>query len=602
MRTPKSTNHMKKIYGLLAWLAGMTVSLSASAYDFEVDGIYYNILSIPEAKVEVTYREYTNYKYESGYEGDMVLPSTVTLNSRVFTVTRIGENAFYQNEKLISIQLPEHLESIGTNAFYECDHLTGINLPSELTSIESSAFYGCKQITYLKIPKSVMTIGQWGFLDCGILELYIEDSDEKLEISGYNYLTFANIPIVTGYIGRNLDGPRFSSKTLTSLTFGDKVTRVSDVTNYYNGESNNFTTLNLGANVEEIEGSAFSNASKLQTLVLPDKLTKIGESAFSGCSALNNITMGRNVKEIKAEAFANCKAINTITVQMAEPAAFSQDVFDNIIYATAALYVPSGTTGLYQSTAYWSNFFAVQEGTPTETQKWLMTASGGEHGKVMFGGKVVENVTTSKIVDDGSEVIFSIVPDFGYQVASLRLNGEDVTDQLNGLTFTLESMTRDNTLSVTFEETPVWLTINNAESGSVVERVRMGQKYTYQILPAEGYKVHIVSFNGEGVTEQLDEDGCFTTPYLTGNSTLSVVYESTATDVKASLAPDLRIYPVGESLKIENAVAGQTLSICTLSGAVVRNEMLSSTSASIALPTGQTYVVSTCGRTVKVRL
>lgn len=593
---------MKKIYGLLAWLAGMTVSLSASAYDFEVDGIYYNILSIPEAKVEVTYREYTNYKYESGYEGDMVLPSTVTLNSRVFTVTRIGENAFYQNEKLISIQLPEHLESIGTNAFYECDHLTGINLPSELTSIEVSAFEGCKQITYLKIPLNVKGIYSRCFNSCGILELNIEDSDQTLDIGGE---CFDWNPIVTIYAGRNLDdSPEFYSENLSSIIFGEEVTKVNEVYTLCpsNRPLSSLTTINFGANIEEIGGWAFEYAPKLQTLVLPDKLTKIGESAFNGCTALNNITMGRNVKEIKAEAFANCKAINTITVQMAEPAAFSQDVFDNIIYATAALYVPSGTTGLYQSTAYWSNFFAVQEGTPTETQKWLMTASGGEHGKVMFGGKVVENVTTSKIVDDGSEVIFSIVPDFGYQVASLRLNGEDVTDQLNGLTFTLESMTRDNTLSVTFEETPVWLTINNAESGSVVERVRMGQKYTYQILPAEGYKVHIVSFNGEGVTEQLDEDGCFTTPYLTGNSTLSVVYESTTTDVKASVAPDLRIYPVGESLKIENAVAGQTLSICTLSGAVVRNEMLSSTSASIALPTGQTYVVSTCGRTVKVRL
>ena len=61
------TKHMKH------WLAtiGMILyCLTTSAYDFEVDGIRYNILSATDLTVEVT-------ASNTEYSGDIVIPATV---------------------------------------------------------------------------------------------------------------------------------------------------------------------------------------------------------------------------------------------------------------------------------------------------------------------------------------------------------------------------------------------------------------------------------------------------------------------------------------------------------------------------------------------
>ena len=61
------------------------------AYDFEKDGIYYNVTSLTDLTVEVTCEE--EYASENSYRGDIVIPEQVEWNGKTFTVTGIG--AFY---------------------------------------------------------------------------------------------------------------------------------------------------------------------------------------------------------------------------------------------------------------------------------------------------------------------------------------------------------------------------------------------------------------------------------------------------------------------------------------------------------------------------
>ena len=70
-------------------LVGLLYSANANAYDFEKDGILYNILSAEQKKVEVTYHSYSRPKdqYYSYYSGDVVIPSTVECENQTYTVT-----------------------------------------------------------------------------------------------------------------------------------------------------------------------------------------------------------------------------------------------------------------------------------------------------------------------------------------------------------------------------------------------------------------------------------------------------------------------------------------------------------------------------------
>ena len=61
---------------------------SASAYDVEVDGIYYNLIEKSKFAV-VTYKD---EKYNS-YSGEIIIPNSITVNASKYNVTAIGYNA-----------------------------------------------------------------------------------------------------------------------------------------------------------------------------------------------------------------------------------------------------------------------------------------------------------------------------------------------------------------------------------------------------------------------------------------------------------------------------------------------------------------------------
>lgn len=68
----------------------------ATAYDFEEGGIYYNV-NDDGTTVTVTYKwtDWDNYNDSLLYGGDVTIPATVTYNGTTYSVSTIGESAFY---------------------------------------------------------------------------------------------------------------------------------------------------------------------------------------------------------------------------------------------------------------------------------------------------------------------------------------------------------------------------------------------------------------------------------------------------------------------------------------------------------------------------
>ena len=304
---------MKTIKFLLTTIAMLLCSVMANAYDFEVDGMYYNFLSATDLTVEVTHGE-------NKYTGDVIIPSTVNYKSRDLAVIAIGWGGFSGCTELNSITIPNSVKSIGGYAFEDCSSLISITIPDSVTSIHGSTFEDCSSLTSIIIPNGVIDIGSEAFSGCSSLtnitipnsvisiyegafnkctslkELRIEDGDTSLEMGWnntpysekkkdsdkdviwnyYHYGLFYDCPLEILYLGRNLNytigvyyeycgyrchsydyyySPFYQKRELKSVTIGSLVTAIGEELLY---QCYNLQKITIPKNVISIGNRAFS--------------------------------------------------------------------------------------------------------------------------------------------------------------------------------------------------------------------------------------------------------------------------------------------------------------------------------------------------------
>ena len=89
--------------------------------------------------------------------------------------------------------------------------------------------------------------------------------------------------------------------------------------------------------------------------------------------------------------------------------------------------------------------------TPT-TKTYTLSITATGNGSATYDETSVRNETKSFTVNEGTNATVTFLPDEGNGIASVNLNGSDVTSQVSENSYTISNITADTTLTVTFQE------------------------------------------------------------------------------------------------------------------------------------------------------
>lgn len=126
----------------------------------EVDGNTYTYMPLNDSTVKLTGFSTT------AAAANVEIPSTATLNGKVYSVVSIGDSAFIGCTALKSVRFEASIKSIGNHAFAYCTALKSVQFEAPIESIGDGAFLECTELGEVELPASIISIGTAAFLGC----------------------------------------------------------------------------------------------------------------------------------------------------------------------------------------------------------------------------------------------------------------------------------------------------------------------------------------------------------------------------------------------------------------------------------------------------
>lgn len=156
---------MKKL--LFLSLVAFSSPLFANTFSYEYNGsvINYEVIDA-EAKTCQIARNTT-------VAGSVIIPSIVSDGATDFTVVKVQNNAFCNNQNLIEITLPQTISELEHHVFCRCNNLKSVSLPEHLKEIPECAFSECRSLVDIQLPTDLEVVHDWAFCGCDRLKSII---------------------------------------------------------------------------------------------------------------------------------------------------------------------------------------------------------------------------------------------------------------------------------------------------------------------------------------------------------------------------------------------------------------------------------------------
>ena len=431
--------------------------LMASAYDAEIDGIFYNL----DGKSRVAKVTFGNNKYK----GFVTIPTSIVYKGVTCKVIEIEDYAFSGCSDLAQVSIGNSVTSIGNSAFADCYRLTDLSIGDSVKSIGEDAFISCIRLKSVKIPNSVTTIGEGTFSYC---------SD------------------------------------LTNLSIGNSVKSIGDYAFFH---CTCLTSVTIPNNVSSIGSYAFAICDSLKDVTIGNGVTSIGEGAFNYCNNLTMLTIGDGIKSIEKNAFAYCGNLLDVYCWAEKVPNTISSAFDSSYIDFATLHVSASSIAAYQEVEPWKNFGtikALSEETP-EVPKCITPTISYVDGKLTFdceteGVEYVSHIELPSSFDSNSyevrvpttyKVMVYATKD-GYE------NSDIATKLINvrGTSAKKGDVNEDGQVNGTDIQEVINIIVNGDDEDEDIKLEKAGVRFGfYETIPGYSVKINKINITGLGVAE-----------------------------------------------------------------------------------------------------
>ena len=360
------------------------------------------------------------------------------------------------------------------------------------------------------------------------------------------------------------------------------------------------------ANTVEVtyRGDSYSSYSDEyhQDVIIPETViyndteyvvTSIGDHTFYGCVSVSSIKIPSTIVSIGEEAFYACSYLSKVYIS--DIASYCNILFHpaygNPVYYAENLYlngeliedlvIPEGIEKINDYLFYGLD----------EIKSVTIPESVTEIGHYAFYecnsiSKITCLGTTPPVVSENTFSDFS---------AYVYVPYESIYDYAKDATwskFTINDLEKPQ---------GALLQINAANSnGTIKMYIPDNASYSYMFEPENNYRLHSVTFNGEDVTEEINERGIYTSPIIVEDATLNVTFEILTGLEEVVAADRVRVTAVNGYIIINGTVVGEQVHLYTSNGVLLNSAVSNGDEIKFEAKAGEIYIIKTLNRIVKV--